>query len=89
MKKLYASTPATKRIGEQVKAILVFPNIVKAGFLVGRQYGLGAPVQGGTIVGHYNSVAASYGLQAGVQKFGYALLLMNDKALTYLARIIH
>jgi lipid-binding SYLF domain-containing protein len=35
-------------------------------------------------VGHYNSVAASYGLQAGVQAFGYALFLMNDKALEYL-----
>jgi lipid-binding SYLF domain-containing protein len=29
-------------------------------------------------------VAGSYGLQAGVQKFGYALFLMNDKALAYL-----
>jgi hypothetical protein len=45
------------------------------------------PYRGGTIVGHYNSVAASYGLQAGVQKFGYALFLMNDKALTYLVRV--
>ena len=84
LKKLYASTPAAKRIGEQAKAVLIFPNIVKAGFLVGGQYGSGALVQGGTIVGHYNSVAASYGLQVGVQKFGYALFLMNDKALTYL-----
>jgi lipid-binding SYLF domain-containing protein len=29
-------------------------------------------------------VAASYGLQAGVQTFGYALFLMNQKALAYL-----
>jgi lipid-binding SYLF domain-containing protein len=29
-------------------------------------------------------VAASYGLQAGAQKFGYALFLMNDKAVEYL-----
>ena len=29
-------------------------------------------------------MAASYGLQVGVQKFGYALFLMNDKALAYL-----
>ena len=36
------------------------------------------------IVGHYNSVAASYGLQAGAQTFGYALFLMNDKAIEYL-----
>jgi lipid-binding SYLF domain-containing protein len=84
LKKLYASVPAAKMIGGQAKAVLVFPRIVKAGFLVGGQYGDGALIQAGTIVGHYNSVAASYGLQAGVQSFGYALFLMNDKALAYL-----
>jgi lipid-binding SYLF domain-containing protein len=84
LQKLYASAPVAKRIGAQARAILVFPHIVKAGFLVGGQYGEGALVQGGKIVGHYNSVAGSYGLQAGVQKFGYALFLMNDKALAYL-----
>ena len=35
-------------------------------------------------VAYYNSVAASYGLQAGAQKFGYALFFMNDDALAYL-----
>lgn len=84
LQKLYASTPIAKQIGGQAKAILVFPNIVKAGFLVGGQYGSGALVQGGRITGHYNSVAASYGLQAGVQSFGYALFFMSDKALAYL-----
>jgi lipid-binding SYLF domain-containing protein len=84
LQKLYASVPVAKQIGAQARAILVFPHIVKAGFLVGGQYGEGALVQGGKIVGHYNSVAGSYGLQAGVQKFGYALFLMNDKALAYL-----
>jgi len=49
LKKLYASTPAAKRIGEQAKAVLIFPNIVKAGFLVGGQYGSGALVQGGRL----------------------------------------
>ena len=81
---LYASTPAAKHIGEHARAILVFPRIVKAGFIIGGQYGEGALVQDGKIIGHYNSVAGSYGLQAGVQAFGYALFLMNDKALAYL-----
>jgi lipid-binding SYLF domain-containing protein len=61
LKKLYASVPAAKMIGGQAKAVLVFPRIVKAGFLVGGQYGDGALIKAGTIVGHYNSVAASYG----------------------------
>ena len=34
-------------IGDKARAILVFPNIVKAGFLVGGQYDEGAIVQAG------------------------------------------
>jgi hypothetical protein len=40
LKQLYASEPAAKIVGEKAKAVLV-PNIVKAGFIVGRQYGEG------------------------------------------------
>jgi lipid-binding SYLF domain-containing protein len=84
LKSLYASEPAAKMIGEKAKAVLVFPNIVKAGFIVGGQYGEGVLLENGKLIAHYNSVAASYGLQAGIQAFGYALFLMNDKALGYL-----
>jgi lipid-binding SYLF domain-containing protein len=84
LSKLYESEPAAKLIGEKAKAVLVFPNIVKAGFIVGAQYGEGALLVNGQVVAHYNSVAASYGLQAGVQAFGYAMFLMTDNALQYL-----
>ena len=36
------------------------------------------------MAGYYNTAGASYGLQAGAQKFGYAMLFMNDEALAYL-----
>jgi lipid-binding SYLF domain-containing protein len=84
LNQLYAREPVAKMIGEKSRAVLVFPTIVKAGFMVGAQYGEGALLKDDKIVGHYNSVAASYGLQAGVQAFGYALFLMTDKALEYL-----
>ena len=35
-------------------------------------------------VGYYKTVAASYGLQIGVQSFGYALFFMTDSSLEYL-----
>jgi lipid-binding SYLF domain-containing protein len=82
--KLYDSVPGTKSMGEQAKAILVFPNIVKAGFVVGAQYGDGVLYKGGAPAGYYNIAAASYGLQAGVQGFAYAMFLMTDKAVEYL-----
>ncbi|HEY7534530.1 MAG TPA: lipid-binding SYLF domain-containing protein [Thermodesulfobacteriota bacterium] len=81
---LYKNTPGAKTLANKAKGILVFPNIVKAGFIVGGQYGDGALREKGKTVGYYRSVAASYGLQAGVQSFGYVLLFMDDASLQYL-----
>ena len=81
---LYGAVPSARALVKQSRGVLVFPRIVKAGFMFGAQYGDGALRRGGKTVGYYNSVAASYGLQAGVQKFGYALLFMTDSALGYL-----
>ncbi len=86
LQKLYDSTPQAKMLAEKAKGVLVFPSMVKGGFIVGAQYGNGALREGGKTVGYYRSVAASYGLQAGVQSFGYALFFMNDKALAYLKK---
>ncbi len=78
---LYARQPSAKVLGQKAKAILVFPSIVKAGFMFGGQLGEGALLQGNRTAGYYNTVAGSYGFQAGVQKFGYALFFMTDDAL--------
>jgi len=51
--------------------------------MVGGQYGEGALRKGKRTTGYYSSVAASYGLQAGIQKFGYALFFMTPSALDY------
>ena len=84
--KLYAKTPAAKELSKVAKGILVFPDVVKAGLIVGAQYGKGALRVGGTTVGYYNTVAGSYGLQAGAQKFGYALFFLTKSALDYLSK---
>src|ERR1043166_1101516 len=84
LSRLYADIPDARTLGEKAVAVLVFPNIVKAGFLLGAQYGDGALRRQGRTVGYYNTVSASYGLQAGVQTFGYVLFFMTDSALGYL-----
>src|SRR2546427_8058542 len=71
-------------LSERAKAILVFPTMVKAGFMFGGQIREGALRKRGRTVAYYNSVAASYGFQAGLQTFGYALFFMTDPALNYL-----
>jgi len=82
--KLYEKHPDAKKMAAQAKAILIFPTIYKAGFMFGAQYGEGVLRKGNKSVGYYNTVAASYGWQAGGQAFGYALFFMNDGALSYL-----
>src|SRR5438093_13578093 len=84
LNKLYARQPSAKVLGEKAKGILVFPAMVKAGFMFGGQIGEGALRKNGKVVAYYNSVAASYGFQAGVQKFGYALYFMSDAGLNQL-----
>ncbi|HEY4744805.1 MAG TPA: lipid-binding SYLF domain-containing protein [Desulfuromonadaceae bacterium] len=86
LQNLYDSTPVAKMLAGKARGVLVFPNIVKGGFIVGAQYGDGALRVHGKTTGYYRSVAVSYGLQAGVQAFGYALFFMNDAALAYLKK---
>ena len=84
MHDLYASNPVAKKLGHKAKAILIFPDILKGGFMFGGQIGNGVLRQHGRTVGYYNTVAASYGFQAGLQRFGYVMFLMNDTAMANL-----
>lgn len=86
IQKLYASSEAAKKLSKTAKGMLVFPDVVKAGLLVGGQYGKGALRVGGKTTGYYSTAAASYGLQAGAQSFGYAMFFMKDDALEYLKK---
>ena len=84
LKNLYANNPAAKALGSKARAILIFPDVLKGGFMIGAQLGNGVLRQNGRTTGYYNIVAASYGWQVGIQQFGYALFLMNDSAMAYL-----
>lgn len=86
LERLYANSPAAKELAKVSKGILVFPNVIKAGLMIGAQYGKGALRVDGKTTGYYNTVAASYGLQAGAQSFGYAMFLMTDDAMDYLKK---
>lgn len=81
---LYNSSPAAKALGDSAVGILVFPSIVKGGFVFGGQFGEGVLFERGNVVDYYSSVSASFGLQAGLQKFGYALFFMRNSDIKYL-----
>jgi len=83
LQQLVAQNPAAAKCKSKAVAVLVFPRVVKAGFIVGAQEGKGILFVHGRPNGSYRTVAASYGLQAGVQEFGYALFLMNQDAVDW------
>lgn len=82
LRQLYAVNPQARYLGSQARAVLVFPKIVKGGFMLGGMAGNGALVwRGGAIREFYQTAGLSYGLQAGVQSYGYALFLMDEGAI--------
>jgi lipid-binding SYLF domain-containing protein len=81
---LYQNTPGAKALADKAVAVLIFPTIVKGGFIFAGQFGDGALRRKGKTVAYYRSLAASYGFQAGIQAFGYVLFFMDDASLQYL-----
>jgi lipid-binding SYLF domain-containing protein len=84
LRNLYANNAGAKTIGKDAVAVLVFPGIVKAGLGIGGQYGEGVLYRGGKAVAYYSTAGASYGLQAGAQKYGYAMFFLSEETLNYL-----
>src|SRR5215470_2858169 len=81
---LYKNTPGAKALGDKAVAVLIFPSIVKGGFIIAGQFGDGALRKRGKTAGYYRSLAASYGFQAGAQSFGYVLFFMDEDSVRYL-----
>ena len=82
---LYKSNPAARKVGAHAKSILVFPEITMGGLMVGGMGGNGALIDSdGKIRSFYQTGGISYGFQAGVQQYGYALFLMDDKSVEQL-----
>lgn len=63
------------------KGLLVFPRVIKAGFVFGGEYGEGALRIGGETVDYYNTVAGSFGFQLGAQAKTVIIVFMEDEAL--------
>lgn len=81
MTKLYQKYPEARKLEQKAAAILVFPEVYKAGLMIGGETGDGVMRVKGKTVAYYNTSGVSYGLQAGAQKYGYALFIMTPSAL--------
>ena len=63
------------------KGVLVMPSVVKAGLIVGGEYGKGALRVGGKTESYYNLASGSIGFQIGGQAKDFVILFMTDEAL--------
>jgi lipid-binding SYLF domain-containing protein len=66
---------------QSAKGILVLAGVIKAGFVVGGEYGEGALRISGKTVDYYSIASGSFGFQFGAQKKDVILVFMEDQAL--------
>jgi lipid-binding SYLF domain-containing protein len=69
------------RFLSNAKGVLVFPDVIKAGFGIGGEYGEGALRVGGKTVAYYNTAAASIGFQLGGQIKTVVIVFLKQSAL--------
>jgi lipid-binding SYLF domain-containing protein len=84
--KLEATEPRSQFFAHHARAVLVFPSVLKAGFVFGGETGNGVLLVDGQPAGYYNLSGGSWGLQIGGQDFAYALFFMTDSSLDYLKK---
>ena len=65
----------------KAKGYLIFPSVVKAGFVIGGKYGEGVLRVDGNNSGYYSIASGSVGFQLGAQKASYIIAFVTQDAL--------
>jgi lipid-binding SYLF domain-containing protein len=81
LERFHRQVEGAEGFAKSAKGLLVMPNVKKAAFIVGGEYGEGALKVGGVTVGYYNIVSGSFGLQIGAQAKDIIIAFMTDEAL--------
>lgn len=84
--RLFRADPDARALAGRAVGVLIFPEVVKAGLMIGGEYGEGVLREGRNTVGYYRLTTASYGLQAGAQRYSYVMMLMTPEARRYIDR---
>ena len=81
LERFYKEVPGGKKFARKSKGLLVFPNVIKAGFGIGGEYGEGALLINNKTVDYYSTAAASIGFQIGAQTKTVILVFLESSAL--------
>jgi lipid-binding SYLF domain-containing protein len=86
LSRLYATNPGSKDLVARAKGVLVFPNVISGGFIVGAAGGDGVLLKGGKPERFFRMSEGSVGLLAGAQSQAVFILFMTDAALASFER---
>jgi len=81
LERFRSENPANSELVNKAAGVLVFPSVAKAGVGIGGEYGQGALLVGGHVVGHYKVSGGSVGATAGVAHRSEIILFMTEEAL--------
>ena len=81
LKMFFEKVGPAKELSAKARGILIFPDVIKAGFGIGGEYGEGALRINGKTVDYYNTAAASIGLQLGAQSKTVIIMFLDQQAL--------
>jgi lipid-binding SYLF domain-containing protein len=79
--RFYKQVKGSEELAREAKALLIMPNVKKAGFIVGAEYGKGALRIGGKTVDYYRLMSGSFGFEIGAESKDIVILFMKDDAL--------
>lgn len=81
LERLHKEVPGSLEVTKKANGVLVFPGVIKAGFVIAGEGGQGALLVGGKIIAHYDIMSASIGLQGGAEKKDIIMAFMDAASL--------
>jgi lipid-binding SYLF domain-containing protein len=81
LKRFYKQVEGAREFADNAKGLLVMPNVKKAAFIIGGEYGEGALRINGQTVDYYNIISGSFGFQFGAQAKDIIIAFMTSEAL--------
>lgn len=81
LQRFYSNFKGANELVQKANGYLVFPNVYKAGLVIGGEYGEGALIEQGSIISYYRLYSTSVGLQAGAQRRSVIILFLTKEAL--------
>ena len=81
IKRFKVEVPGAEKFLAKAEGVLVFPDVVKAGFGIGGEYGESALLIKGKTVDYYSTAAASIGFQLGAQFKTVMMVFLKKNAL--------